>query len=72
MKFGQHAPNGCEVTILSNDWNKNYCYRCISTFQLFKYPQKLNNMCEKIMGQIYVVDFIKVGSKYSRMSGVVS
>ena len=43
MKFGQYAPNGCEVTILSNDWNESYCYRCISTFQLFKYPQKLDN-----------------------------
>ena len=43
VKFGQYAPNGCEVTILSNDWNESYCYRCISTFQLFKYPQKLDN-----------------------------
>ena len=44
VKFGQYAPNGCEVTILSNDWNESYCYRCISTFQLFKYPQKLDNI----------------------------
>ena len=44
VKFGQYAPNGCEVTILSNDWNESYCYRCISTFQHFKYPQKLDNI----------------------------
>jgi hypothetical protein len=44
VKFGQYSPNGCEVTMLSNDWNESYCYRCISTFQLFKYPQKLDNI----------------------------
>ena len=76
MKFGQYAPNGCEVTVLSNDWNESYCYRCISTFQLFKYPQKLDDIIWRGSGKLsqhhsgtllYPVSKLTVNSDYKQI-----
>ena len=48
VKFGQYAPNGCEVTILSNDWNESCCI----PNNTFPIPQGFQKLQEMIFSQL--------------------
>ena len=44
VKFGQYAPNGCVVMILSNDWSESYEGAAWNVFQFCEYAKLKYNI----------------------------